>query len=680
MLFLVTHQVAVADRFVSIGNDFRCLYYSYKVYLLDCLRHLQWPLWSPSEAAGYPFFFNPFAQTLYPGNLPLAVFCRLAGGYTALDHQRFAILGLSIFALGLFLWLRQIKISLRGAAFAALIMPVSFKMLEILRFPNAIHSAAWYPWILCGLTGVLAAQAWKRSAAYGVLLLFSLICLATGGYPYYLYYSLFLFPPYVAMFVFPHLRRSLVKVTHVRWKMALSVLLLVGVLAYIIMGPYLSSIASLMQQTADRGGRDFAFSTEYRFNWLDTVGSLVFPLSAQFEGWYFFGSAGVLLIIVYLFGGDHASPSTWVVQACLLIWFGVISYITYGSESVLFRVLWNYLPGFSSLRVWGRMNIILVPLLAWLLALAYDDFEARLATGVRLRAKAVLVGGTIVVLASQLWLFCSAAYDEYWVVYGGPDLVYLINSVARKGGLAPMSLEALNSVLGTVLVVFTVIAFCMISGFLRSAAPSGGTPRALSACPMLMLAGCCILNIWPIGPWVWTSGFGKCEARAPLNVAELNQRSLSIPRVDRRDTISCSAVFNVGFVPNWYLNRYVAWYRRAAREPEARQALLGVHDGRRLFFSKAIDHSSVQSFLDDAQRMPLQVLKAEYTGDRMAVGVAAPEDGYLSFIDNWVPEWKATVDGTPREIVLLFGTFKAIRVPAGTHEVVFEYRPRLWWF
>lgn len=58
-LVLLPHQLCVAGRYVAIGNDFLCLYYSYKAYLVDYLRHLDWPLWSPSEAAGYPFFSNP---------------------------------------------------------------------------------------------------------------------------------------------------------------------------------------------------------------------------------------------------------------------------------------------------------------------------------------------------------------------------------------------------------------------------------------------------------------------------------------------------------------------------------------------------------------------------------------------------------------------------------------------
>ena len=63
----------------AIGNDFVALYYNYKVYLLDMLAAGQLPLWSPMEGAGYAFFSSPFAQTLYPLNLPLMAYYEWRG-------------------------------------------------------------------------------------------------------------------------------------------------------------------------------------------------------------------------------------------------------------------------------------------------------------------------------------------------------------------------------------------------------------------------------------------------------------------------------------------------------------------------------------------------------------------------------------------------------------------------
>jgi hypothetical protein len=108
-LYLFRHVFPINGQYTAIGNDFIVLYYKYKVYLLAHLADFSFPFWSPAEAAGFPFYTNPFAQAFYPFNLPLAAWYRISGGYNPLDHQVFTVLGISIFALGLFMWLRRLN-------------------------------------------------------------------------------------------------------------------------------------------------------------------------------------------------------------------------------------------------------------------------------------------------------------------------------------------------------------------------------------------------------------------------------------------------------------------------------------------------------------------------------------------------------------------------------------------
>lgn len=55
--------------------------------------------------------------------------------------------------------------------------------------------------------------------------------------------------------------------------------------------------------------------------------------------------------------------------------------------------------------------------------------------------------------------------------------------------------------------------------------------------------------------------------------------------------------------------------------------------------------------------------------------VSAPADGYLLLRDLYWPGWRATVDGRATEILAADGVFRAVPVPAGTHEVRFRYFP-----
>lgn len=64
-----------------------------------------------------------------------------------------------------------------------------------------------------------------------------------------------------------------------------------------------------------------------------------------------------------------------------------------------------------------------------------------------------------------------------------------------------------------------------------------------------------------------------------------------------------------------------------------------------------------------------------FAGDRLAVEVTAREDAVLVYRDNMAPGWRATVDGTPADLLVVDGVNKAVAVPPGRHRVEFVYRP-----
>ncbi|MDO8303038.1 MAG: hypothetical protein Q7T18_07345, partial [Sedimentisphaerales bacterium] len=239
--FIYLHSLifAVNGHYLAIGNDFLKISYKYKIYLLDCLANFKFPLWSPAEGGGYPFCTSPYAQAFYPFNIPLAVVYKMLGGYTALDHQIFTVFGVAIFALGLFAWLRLINCNIRAVIFAALVMSVSFKVTEILRFPSAVHTAAWYPWILYGITRIMFNRSVKNTVLSGILLCFFLICLCTGSYPYNAYYSMFLVGPYLLAFFIRPLRVRLFGIQPIHWKRAIITLVIAAFAAGLMCAPYL---------------------------------------------------------------------------------------------------------------------------------------------------------------------------------------------------------------------------------------------------------------------------------------------------------------------------------------------------------------------------------------------------------------------------------------------------------
>jgi hypothetical protein len=61
--------------------------------------------------------------------------------------------------------------------------------------------------------------------------------------------------------------------------------------------------------------------------------------------------------------------------------------------------------------------------------------------------------------------------------------------------------------------------------------------------------------------------------------------------------------------------------------------------------------------------------------DRIELAVEAKGDSLLVVSDTDYPGWEAQVDGTETPILRANLTFRALRVPAGSHRVVMRFRP-----
>jgi hypothetical protein len=83
---------------------------------------------------------------------------------------------------------------------------------------------------------------------------------------------------------------------------------------------------------------------------------------------------------------------------------------------------------------------------------------------------------------------------------------------------------------------------------------------------------------------------------------------------------------------------------------------------------------------EDAPSDPpiITAFEEDPAGARVTVRARFPRPGLLVLLDNHFPGWEAFVDGELTPILRANYAFRAVSVPAGSHEVRFTYRPRYW--
>jgi hypothetical protein len=266
----------------------------------------------------------------------------------------------------------------------------------------------------------------------------------------------------------------------------------------------------------------------------------------------------------------------------------------------------------------------------------------------------VLLASYAAVLAVQLFFYIKGVYDAEWREYFkdlNPQRILFI--IYGGAGAA------------AILVIFIISRKWPIR-----------TAWARTAM-LAVLVFIAVLEMRHTGVKIWTHPGRVQQGGLRINIPAMDAQAFLFPRTDSYGTIALGSAFSVGIIENWYYDRYVQFLKKTEGEAEARRQLLGVRDGKRIYFSESINYNAVLPYLQDAQRYKNVGHLISYTGEELNWEIDATQAGYLSFIDNWDYGWKAWVDEKPAEIELLFGTFKSVRLEQGKHKVRFCYQPGL---
>ena len=680
-LYLFPHTF----QFIEMGNDFELLYYSYKKYIFEFVRVGHFPLWSPSESSGYSLIFNPFAQYFYPVSWLLYGICILIGDLSKHTYLLYTIIGLSIYNVGQYFWLRSINIEKKYAFLSTLITCLGLKLTEILRFPNAVHTIAWFPWILFAIS--IASNKLNRIKSSLIIFSCSLMIL-TAGYPYYIFYALILFSSYFIFLLIPNVKKYVLNLEKFNNQNNYYFFLncfLPALLALIIVSPWFARIKNLMEITRDRNLHEIDFSITLSSNIIDQIGSWIFPPFSLSEGWYYFGSIITILILIYLinflFDKNKTQKEKYIIY--FLFFLFILNYQFAAAEnSFLFKIIWNHVDLIKNFRSWSRMNIILIPMFALIISLSLkkvinDKYKINI-------IPSILILTCLIVVAQIYFIEFSNIENYYWntwqhkrIDYASTQLNYLsfffrlynsyiysIFFIISAIGLIFFIKKKLFSKIYFLILVLTISELFFITN-IQWAIPSkyydNNDYNKLSQDPINDLKNAFLSN----NLITVTKG----------NLYFRNQRKFNINYFDVFGIEKHTKIFDNYFNRNGTYKKNISEFEKEYID----QFFALDKESKRIFFSKNINHKDIFSFIDDVNQtnqnhnINIFVDIEKYNGDQISIEVFNNIDGYITYIDNWSPGWLAELNNNRIKIDKLFDTYKSIKLNKGNNKIFMKY-------
>lgn len=672
-------------HFIEMGNDFEILYFSYKKYIFEFIKTGHLPLWSPSEALGYSLIFNPFAQYLYPISWILYLIAFIIGDLSKHTYLLYTIFGLSIYNVGQYFWLRKLNIEKKYCLTATIITCLGLKLNEILRFPNAVHTFAWFPWILYAIT--LTINKTKVIKSSFLILIFTIFIL-TGGYPYYILYGFILFSLYFLFISIGPVKKIIVKKNNQNFIKSLLNNLFPALLAFLLVFPWLFKVNQLMKITRDRNLIDINFSSSLSSNFVDQLGSWILPPISYAESCYYFGAIVTTSIIIYLIDFYFNVKKNIKEKYFILfisLFFILVYQISLGKDSYLFNLLWDKIDIIKNFRAFSRINILFIPLFSILICFFLKRFYEK-----KFDKKTLIIlffFTTLVIFFQFFFLEILNYKNGYWEVWQEKRLL----QASKQYKYISLLFILYNNYIYSIFFLLSFLFFFFI-------VYKNKKKNFFLIFLILIFSELFILsNIqWAIPYKYYDKNNYNQLSYTPLeDLKNAFSKSRIITEVKGNTYFRSLRNFNINYFDNFGVDKHTKlidkyFYRNGEIKENVDDDILTKinyfwsleSNIDKVFFSKSINHLSIEEFIEDVLHSKdnyspiININLKEYNGDQILININVKSDGYITFVDNWSPGWKVTVNNQSKPIELTLGVYKAVKINAGENIVKFKYE--LW--
>lgn len=629
-------------------HDFYNFFFPYRYFVTDAISQGVSPFWNPYESMGLPAHADPQSGVFY---LPVWLFALIFGKYTtvccAIEYIFHAFVG----GAG-FYFLAKHFAKDRFAAFTT----AAFYLLSGFFVGNAQHlswiiSAAWLPWVLWSFVELMERPSLRPMLLFPVV--FSLML--TGGYPGFVFV-----PAYVLAAIFIlHLVKGL---RNNRKGVVRSLAYLVGAAAITLClcAPVLYSFWEVSDEITRGASLDFDKTAE-PFTPQGLI-SLIFPQIGVGErnfigtdptmGSIYMGLLALPAIVVGL--RKNRNTLLWV-----LVGTAVMALVAaFGTQIPANRLAFEHLPLLDHIRLPGlyRLFFITPMLIVAATGISYinDNWPEQ-------RKSAMLT------TAVEAGLFVAVAIMAGIVLASHPSTISLWQKVLAGAliGIATFSATAIAMRCSKATSVLAIVAVAMLAEPVVQANICGTETIYNTHGDRQQLSQATSTEGFPVPDslsysrkliekhqlhalWTNVGMFVKEVEYESYNPFRLYRHKRMLRPYDEADT---ALVLPIAFFPTTVLYDTMPHFLT----PDT--AYTGKTEG---VFSGTLHNAMLEI--------------SSFAPGKIVINAQATEPRPLVLCQNYYKGWRATIDGKPTEIATANFAMMSVQIPAGKHEVVFEYR------
>lgn len=684
-----------------IGNDITAYVSFYRAFIGTTILNGQGiPLWNPYIFSGIPLIGNPQAQLLCPFVWPFIFSSSpLIFGWICI---------IDVFLLGFFTFLftRSIHMSPYASLFSA--VTFMFSATVILRIYAGhlpiIESLVWFPLILLFFERSFI----NNRILSGTLAGITMALMVLGGGLQVALYAIFISFSYLIIRIFcfttlPSLREKLCHFTIVGL-ITLSIFLVLSAVQVIPVLEY-----SHFSNRAD--GIGYEFSTWLSFPpenivtlifpdyFGNPLGPLTLPLINPFISYWelglYLGILPLILIIIVSVFRPNRHEGLFLFFALFALLFSL------GSSVPLYRLFYDFIPGFSAFRIPSRMLFVFTFSLSVIAGFGIDAIFARESSKTN-RFISFFTTGTVRMICTA-----GAAISATILLLAGISGIFL----PKYYSLAIFGWSSCAAV------------FCIVPSLLQSNPPQ---PSRVNIVKILLIS-ILIADLFLFG-------MRFVDTKSPLEVYQTpeympiiaNETDQFFRVYDETDYLNqrpyIAYLNNISLISGYdpiYLRNYQAYFIRSQQQDysgyntwvqgsvisdfnimrslNVRYIItnrqydrdLAVQGLNHVFSGTEVQVYRLNSTFPRAYVIPVTELnnttpvnyqQAEierYNPNTIIVNTTTTTPGYLILSEIWYPGWSAIDNGSPVPVQRYQDIFRAVPIDAGTHRITFTYFPAI---